>query len=100
MMLLQAQIQRVTSREILLWKTLGNETIPLLSMAHQNGRERAAWVSLRDKISSRNQTALCAVQRTTHSIHKNGELNGMAQYVSCTQLVLVIAACVHYENSV
>jgi hypothetical protein len=53
-------------------------------MEHQNGQQRAVWASLRELTSSRNQTAHSVVQPTTRSTHKNGELNMMAQYASCT----------------
>ena len=68
-------------------------------MGHQNGHERAVWDSLLGQISSHNQMGLCAVLRTTRSTRKNGELNGIARYVSCTRLVLVTAVRVHWENS-
>jgi hypothetical protein len=100
MTLLQAQTQGVMSHEAPLWKTLVNRARPLVSMAHQNGLERAAWASLQEKTLSHSETARCAVLRITGSPRKNVVQNMTALCALYTQLALVIVVRVHCENSV
>jgi hypothetical protein len=98
--LVSTQTRGANSEAVLKMLTLRKIITPLLDMEHQHGQERAAWASLREQTSCRNQTARCAVQRTTHSTRKNGELNMMAWYVSCMPLASAIVVHVHCENSV
>ena len=91
MTLLQTSTRRANSRAVSLSETLQKLIIPLPSMGHQNGHERAVRDSLLGQISSPNQMGLYAVLRTTRSTRKNGELNAMARYASCMRLALVTA---------
>jgi hypothetical protein len=81
-------------------KTQRKIIVPLASLEHHNGQERAAWASLREKTSENSQMARCAVLRTTHSTRKNVVQNMTALYASSMQHASVIAARVCYEDSV